>query len=161
MLKFKHCFTTLLCLIILSGCGFKPIHKLSDNSNSLSFLAEITNSVSREIVEEVNDNLFQSDNKEYKAQLTISEDSTPLIINTNGTVAKYRIEIEINYKLVKIGTNEVISEGTTRGSAQYDVVDSEISNEDTRKNMTKIATKNALQIMISRIQSSIIQLNDN
>ena len=48
-----------MCLIILSGCGFKPIHKLSDNSNSLSFLAEITNSVSREIVEEVNDNLFQ------------------------------------------------------------------------------------------------------
>ena len=51
--------------------------------------------------------------------------------------------------------NEIISEGTTRGFAQYDVVDSEIENEDMKKSMTKIATKNALQIMTSRIQSRI------
>ena len=74
----------------------------------------------------------------------------------------------IIYNLDKMGyasdlssINKVISDGTTRGFAQYDVVDSEISNEDTRKNMTKTAAKNALQIMVSRIQSSIIQLNDN
>ena len=51
--------------------------------------------------------------------------------------------------------NEVISTGTTRGFAQYDVTDSEIVNEDTKKSMTKIATKNAIQLMTSRIQSSI------
>ena len=82
---------------------------------------------------------------------------SPLIINTNGTVAKYRIEIEINYQLIQLDSGDVISEGTTRGFAQYDTVDSEVSNEDTRKSMTKIAAKNALQIMSSRIQSSILK----
>ena len=162
MLNFKFLITTLLFLFILSGCGFKPIHKLSNvNSNAVSFSAEITNSVSREIIEEVNDNLFQENDHNYKVFLTIQEDLTPLIVNTNGTVAKYRIEIEIYYELLQIDINKVISDGTTRGFAQYDVVDSEISNEDTRKNMTKTASKNALQIMVSKIQSSIIKLNDN
>ena len=87
--------------------------------------------------------------------LNIYEDLTPLIVNTNGTVAKYRIEIEIAYKLIQIDVDETISTGTTRGYAQYDVTESEIVNEDTRKHMTKIATKNAIQIMTSRIQSSI------
>ena len=162
MLNFKFLITNLLFLFILSGCGFKPIHKLSNfNSNAVSFSAEITNSVSREIIEEVNNNLFQENDQKYKVFLTIQEDLTPLIVNTNVTVAKYRIEIEIDYELLQIDINKVISDGTTRGFAQYDVVDSEISNEDTRKNMTKTAAKNALQIMVSRIQSSIIQLNDN
>ena len=162
MLNFKFLITTLLFLFILSGCGFKPVHKLSNiNSNDVSFSAEITNSVSREIIEEVNDNLFQENDQNYKVFLRVHENLTPLIVNTNGTVAKYRIEIEIHYELLQIDVNKVISDGTTRGFAQYDVVDSEISNEDTKKNMTKTATKNALQIMISRIQNSIIQLNDN
>ena len=74
-------------------------------------------------------------------------------MNTNGTVAKYRIEVRIKYELVQIDIDEVISSGSAMGFAQYDVGASEINNEETRKNMIKIATKNALNIMISRIQS--------
>ena len=98
---------------------------------------------------------FKDEDQKYKALLSIYEDLTPLIVNTNGTVAKYRIEIEIKYELIQIDSNEVISTGTTRGFAQYDVTGSEIVNEDTKKSMTKIATKNAIQLMTSRIQSSI------
>ena len=79
------------------------------------------------------------------------------LIGKDMEFAKYRIEIEINYQLIQLNSGDVISEGTTRGFAQYDTVDSEIINEDTRKSMTKIAAKNALQIMSSRIQSSILK----
>ena len=148
--------TSIFILIIFTSCGFKPIYKLSDNNQSSSeYYIEITNQVSREIVEEINENIFQDRSQKYKALLTIHEDLTPLIVNTNGTIAKYRIEIEIKYELLQEDINEIISEGTTRGFAQYDVVDSEIENEDMKKSMTKIATKNALQIMTSRIQSRI------
>ena len=102
-----------------------------------------------------------SDNERFSALLTIDENLTPLIINTNGTVAKYRIEILIDYKLIEIETNQEISAGMARGSAQYDVGTSEINNEDTKKSMTKIATKNAIQLMLSKIQSSISKVNDN
>ena len=147
---------TLVIFFIFFGCGFKPIYKITSNDNNLdSYSVEVTNQVAREIIEEVISNIVQGENQKYRALLKIYEDLTPLIVNTNGTVAKYRIEIEIEYELIEIDADEIIASGTTRGFAQYDVTESEIVNEDTRKHMTKIATKNAIQIMQSRIQSSI------
>ena len=147
---------TLAIFFIFLSCGFKPIYKITNNDTGIaSYSVEVTNQVSREIIEEVNSTIVQSEDQKYKALLTIHEDLTPLIVNTNGTVAKYRIEIEIKYELLQIDNDEVISTGTTRGFAQYDVTDSEIVNEDTKKSMTKIATKNAIQLMTSRIQTSI------
>ena len=146
----------LAIFLILLGCGFKPIYKItSDDINLDGYSVEVTNQVSREIIEEVNSTIVPGENQKYRALLNIFEDLTPLIVNTNGTVAKYRIEVEIKYELIKIDGDEVISKGTTRGFAQYDVTGSEIVNEDTRRSMTKIATKNAIQLMTSRIQSSI------
>ena len=152
----RKLLTTLAVFFIFFGCGFKPIYKMTNDDASLDgYSVEVTNQVAREIIEEVDSTIVQSEDQKYKALLTIFEDLTPLIVNTNGTVAKYRIEIEIEYELIQIDIDEVISTGTTRGFAQYDVTDSEIVNEDTRKSMTKIATKNAIQLMTSRIQSSI------
>lgn len=147
---------TLAIFLIFFGCGFKPIYKItSDDVDLDGYSVEVANQVSREIIEEVNSTIVQSENQKFKAILKIYEDLTPLIVNTNGTVAKYRIEIEIAYELIEIDVDETISTGTTRGFAQYDVTESEIINEDTRKRMSKIATKNAIQIMASRIQSII------
>ena len=147
---------TLTIFFIISGCGFKPIYKITNNDTGIaSYSVEVANQVSREIIEEVNSTIVPGENQKYRALLNIFEDLTPLIVNTNGTVAKYRIEVEIKYELIQIDNDEVISNGTTRGFAQYDVTGSEIVNEDTRRSMTKIATKNAIQLMTSRIQSSI------
>ena len=152
----RKLLTTLAIFFIFLGCGFKPIYKIaSDDTNINGYSVEVTNQVAREIIEEVKNTIVKGENQKYKALLNIYEDLTPLIVNTNGTVAKYRIEIEIEYELIQIDIDEVISTGTTMGFAQYDVTDSEIVNEDTRKSMTKIATKNAIQLMTSRIQSSI------
>jgi len=152
----RKLLATLGIFFIFLGCGFKPIYKMtSDDAIVDGYSVEVTNQVAREIIEEVNSTIVQSEDQKYKALLTIYEDLTPLIVNTNGTVAKYGIEIEIKYELLQIDSNEVISKGTTRGFAQYDVTDSEIINKDTKKSMTKIATKNAIQLMTSRIQSSI------
>ena len=147
---------TLTIFFIFLGCGFKPIYKITNNDTGIaSYSVEVANQVSREIIEEVNSTIVPGENQKYRALLNIFEDLTPLIVNTNGTVAKYRIEVEIKYELIQIDGDEVILTGTTRGFAQYDVTGSEIVNEDTRRSMTKIATKNAIQLMTSRIQSSI------
>ena len=149
---------TLAIFFIFLSCGFKPIYKItSDDIDLNGYSVEVVNQVSREIIDEVNSTIVQDENQKFKALINIYEDLTPLIVNTNGTVAKYRIEIEIKYELLQIDNDEVISKGTTRGFAQYDVTDSEIVNEDTKKSMSKIATKNAIQLMASRIQSSILR----
>ena len=148
----------ILVLLFVNNCGFKPIYQITEtDSNFSNYTVEVQNSVSREIIDELNASFTADEEINYKAVISVNEDLNPLIINTNGTVAKYRIEIEINYQLIQLDSGDVITEGTTRGFAQYDTVDSEVSNEDTRKSMTKIAAKNALQIMSSRIQSSILK----
>jgi hypothetical protein len=151
----------LILILITVSCGFKPIHKMSDDYNNRGYSVIIQNNVSREITDEINRNIVSDVDEKFTALLNVSESLTPLIINTNGTVAKYRIEVLIDYKLIEKGTDEEISTGSSRGSAQYDVGTSEINNEDTKKSMTKIATKNAIQLMVSKIQSSISQANDN
>ena len=155
--KMIRSLINILVLLFINNCGFKPIHQITEtDSNFSNYTVEVKNSVSREIIDELNTSFTTDGEINYKAIISVNEDLNPLIINTNGTVAKYRIEIEINYQLIQLDSGDVISEGTTRGFAQYDTVDSEISNEDTRKSMTKIAVKNAFQIMSSRIQSSIL-----
>ena len=84
-----------------------------------------------------------------------------MIINTNGTVSKYRIEVSINFEIIEIVSNNTLSTGIARGFAQYDVGESEFNNEDMKKSMTRNAVKNALQIMVSKVESSIARSNDN
>ena len=152
----------LILLIFTLSCGFKPIHKMSgEGINYGGYSVKVQNSVSREIIDEINTNIITNGNERFIALLKINEGLTPLIINTNGTVAKYRVEISFNYELIEIETGEKISTGTARGFAQYDVGTSEISNEETKKSMVKIATANAVQLMASKIQSNISQIDDN
>ena len=133
----KRLVLILITLVLTASCGFKPIHKLSDTSGiNTNYSVNIINSVSREIREEINANIVSDGNEKYSALLTITDSLTPLIINTNGTVAKYRVEIQINYILTEAENGKEISNGMARGSAQYDVGTSEINNEDMKKSMT-------------------------
>ena len=158
----KRLVLILITLVLTASCGFKPIHKLSDTSSiNTNYSVNIINSVSREIREEINANIVSDGNEKYSALLTITDSLTPLIINTNGTVAKYRVEIQINYILTEAENGKEISNGMARGSAQYDVGTSEINNEDMKKSMTKTATKSAIQLMVSKLRSSISRANDN
>ena len=111
----RKLLAAIVIFFIFLSCGFKPIYKIAiDDTSVASYSMVVTNQVAREIIEEVNNAVVQGENPKYKALLTIYEDLTPLIVNTNGTVAKYRIEIEIKYELLQIDSDEVISTGTTR-----------------------------------------------
>ena len=93
----------ILVLLFINNCGFKPIHQITEtDSNFSNYTVEVQNSVSREIIDELNASFTADEEINYKAIISVNEDLNPLIINTNGTVAKYRIEIEINYQLIQL-----------------------------------------------------------
>ena len=74
---------TLAVFFIFLGCGFKPIYKMTSDDASLDgYSVEVTNQVAREIIEEVNSAIVQSEDQKYKALLTIHEDLTPLIVKS-------------------------------------------------------------------------------
>ena len=159
-------FLVIFSLFYLSNCGFKPIYKLSENdidfrNYSINILNE--SSTSREIREEI-EKSFPSNSeteKGYIIEISSVENLDPLITNTDGTVAKYRIEIIMNFKVKDKNDDVYLIEDFVRGFAQYTVETSEIESEDKKKRMIRMATSSAIQMMISKIQSDIPVSNGN
>ena len=158
--------TTISILIVLTSCGFKPIYKLSESSfdfrsYSISIMNE--NDTSREIKEEIRKSFPSSSEikKEYVIEINTNENLEPLITNTDGTIAKYRIEIIMNFKVKDKNENTYIMEDVVRGLAQYSVETSEIESDDKKRSMIQTATSSAIQMMISKIQSDTSITNDN
>tara|TARA_Y100000591_G_scaffold285188_1_gene267322 strand:+ start:83 stop:505 length:423 start_codon:yes stop_codon:yes gene_type:complete len=140
------------------------MHKLSEssfNTGQLKVSYNNRNGLSYEVRDEI-DRLFYNESDEYSftLDLNISEENIPLIINTNGTVAKYQIEISISFKVTN-NNNELIIEDTVKGFSQYDVQTSEINNDAIKKQMTRLAANEAMALIITKIQSSIVSINDN
>ena len=158
--------TTISILIVLSSCGFKPMYKLSENSfdfRSYSITIINENDTSREVKEEIRRSFPSSSEikKEYVIEINTTENLEPLITNTDGTIAKYRIEIIMNFKVKDKNENTYIMEDIVRGLAQYSVETSEIESDDKKRSMIQTATSSAIQMMISKIQSDTSITNDN
>ncbi len=159
-------FLVIFSLFYLSNCGFKPIYKLSENdidfrNYSINILNE--SNTSREIREEI-EKSFPSNSeteKGYIIEISSVENLDPLITNTDGTVAKYRIEIIMNFKVKDKNDDVYLIEDFVRGFAQYTVETSEIESEDKKKRMIRMATSSAIQMMISKIQSDTPVSNGN
>ena len=158
--------TTISILIVLTSCGFKPMYKLSESSfdfRSYSITIMNENDTSREIKEEIRKSFPSSSEikKEYVIEINTDENLEALITNTDGTVAKYKIEIIINFKVRDNNKDSYLIEDMVRGFAQYTVETSEIESDDKRKRMIRNATSSAIQMMISKIQSDTSITNDN
>ena len=158
--------TTISIFIVLTSCGFKPMYKLSESSFDFrSYSISIMNEhdTSREIKEEIRKSFPSSSEikKEYVIEINTNENLEPLITNTDGTIAKYRIEIIMNFKVKDKNENTYIMEDIVRGLAQYSVETSEIESDDKKRSMIRTATSSAIQMMISKIQSDTSITNDN
>ena len=153
-------------LVVLISCGFKPMYKNSENGIDLrnySIILMNENTTTREIQEEIKKSFPSSSEteKKYVIEINTNENLEPLITNTDGTVAKYRIEIIMNYKVKDRNEESYLIEDVVRGFTQYTVETSEIESNDKKKRMIRTATNSAIQMMISKIQSDTSIKNDN
>ena len=166
MNKFTKIIMVILSLLYVSSCGFKPIYKMSENNFDFrNYSVKILNesSTSREIREEIKKS-FPSNSKtekNYIIEVSSIENLDPLITNTDGTIAKYKIEIIMNFKVKDKNDSTYLIEDFVRGFAQYTVETSEIESEDKKNRMIRMATNSAIQMMISKIQSDIPVSDDN
>ena len=156
----------IVLLFFFNNCGFKPMYKISESSINLknySIIIMNESNISREIKEEIRKSFPSSSevNKDYVIEINTTENLDPLITNTDGTVAKYRIEIIMSFKVKGKNNDSYLIEDLVRGFAQYTVETSEIESDDKKKRMTRTATNSAIQMMISKIQSDISITNDN
>ena len=117
--------------------------------------------ISYEVKEELK-NLFstEQENKDYVVSVEVKQEMVPVIINENGTVSKYQIDIALFF-VVKDKLDQVVIDDVALGFAQYDVLDSEIENKDLSNQMLRSATTDAASLMITKIQSKLSLTDDN
>ena len=150
-----------ISLSIIS-CGFKPMYKLDGKGINLDKISiTFKGEIGYEIKEELKSLLStEQENTDYVVLIEVKEEMVPIIINENGTVSKYQIDIALFFEVTdKFG--ELLINDVAVGFAQYDVLISEIENKDLRNQMMRIATSDAASLMITKIQSKLSSTNDN
>ena len=157
----KHTIIVIFCLFLVN-CGFKPLYKLDGggivlDQITISFKGPITYEIKEEL-----QSLFSTSSSQhnYKLIVEVKEEMVPIIINENGTVSKYQIDIALYFEVLN-NKDEKLFNDVSIGFAQYDVLISEIDNEDLRLQMLRLATNNATGLMIAKIQSELSVSNDN
>ena len=146
----------------INSCGFKPMYKSDGVGIELDRLSiNFRGDVAYEIKEELNSFLnTNQENTDYVVAVEVKEEMVPVIVNENGTVSKYQIDITL-YFVVTDNLGKVLIDSSAVGFSQYDVLVSEIENKDLKKQMLRSATKDAANLMITKIQSKLSLTNDN
>ena len=155
-------FIFFLICIFVSSCGFKPMYKKDGRGIELDTLSiNFKGNITYEIKEELKSFIgTEQENKDYVVIVEVQENMVPVIINENGTVSKYQIDIALFFEVIdKFG--EVLIDDVAVGFAQYDVLVSEIENKDLREQMLRSATNDAASLMITKIQSKLSLTYDN
>ncbi len=155
-------YLIILVFFVTAQCGFTPMYKLESggvglDQLSIQFVGEVENEIEEELKNLIGKN---QEGSSYIVSIEVKKDQVPIIINENGTVSKYQIDIALFFK-VKNNLDEVILESVSVGFAQYDVLTSEIDNEDLQEQMVRSATNDAASLMITKIQSKLSLINDN
>ena len=148
----------ILVLLFLSNfliqCGFQPIYSEKSNLLEKDYETILTseNSIS---VKEAFNAIFRNSTKQsnYELQIHINEQDLPIVTNSDGTVAKYRIDISTNFILYDIINNKEIFSDYSKGFAQYETQINNYDTEQKRDEAKKIATTNSLQLIPIKIQN--------
>ena len=158
MIRLFKIYILFFIIFSLTNCGFQPIYKTTDqNLNTVNYSIKFKNEPSYEIKNKIQEIFRSSSDNFYTIALDTNQTSIPIIINTNGTVSKYRIEIMIDFEVVETENNKKVYNDVVRGFAEYLVQVSEIQTSEKRKQAIQIATQEAVQMMSAKIQSNILQ----
>ena len=159
MTKSIRVYILFLLLIVLANCGFQPIYKATDNNLNISnYSVKYQNDPSYIIKNKIQEIFnYSSSDSMYIIDLNAQQRDIPLIINTNGTVSKYRVEIIMYFNVYENDSDNKIYNDIVRGFAEYLVQTSEIQTSEKHKQAIEIATQEAVQMMSTKIQSNIFQ----
>jgi hypothetical protein len=141
-------------MFFLVQCGFQPIYSEKNSIIENDYETVLTSDNSIEVKEAFN-SVFNNSSKQsnYRLKINIIEKDLPIVTNSDGTIAKYRIDISINFTLFdKLNDKEIFSD-YSKGFAQYETQTNNYDTEQKRGEAKKIATINSLQLIPIKIQN--------
>ena len=150
----KKIFILLFLSNFFMQCGFQPIYSEKREALESSYETVLISENSISVKESFN-TIFKNSNKgsNYQLRIDIIEQDQPIITNSDGTIAKYRIDITANFALYDKIDNKVILSNYSKGFAQYETQVNEYDTEQKRDDAKRIATSNSLQIIPIKIEN--------
>ena len=150
----KKIFIILFLSYFFIQCGFQPIYSdknVTINSDFETVLISENSIATKEAFNSIFKNSMKQSNFELK--INIIEQNQPIVTNSDGTVAKYRIDISTSFILYdKINKKEIFSD-YSKGFAQYETQTNNYNTEQKRYEAKKIATTNSLLLIPIKIQN--------
>lgn len=130
MLWRSFIIVTVLCL---SACGFKPLYGSSQHNSLSDTLAAVEIPEARNRTEQIFlvhlSDLLNPGNisapPQYRINVTLNQSSSPLAIQKDRTITRYKTIITAHYTLTDIATGKVIEENSLRRDGGYDRVESD------------------------------------
>ncbi len=161
-------FQLLLCLLIVTACGFSPVYSQKDTNEDIAAklatirISPIKSILGQEYVNALQDVLDPAHLQavpEYVINATLTKDTQALAIERDRTVTRYKVIIFVDYKLQEIATGKIISSGKIKNEADYDKVNSDYATY-VSENATAIrAIRELAQDTKIRIISALINPN--
>ncbi len=150
----KNITIYVIILFLLAKCGFTPIYFERSDLIQNNYRAILVSDNSK-IVEETFNSIFRNLDKrtDYELKVNIEEKDLPIITNTDGTIAKYRIDISVSFILYDIENNQKILSDYSKGFAQYETQTNNYGTKLKRTEAKKIATTKAVQLIPIKIQN--------
>ena len=150
----KKIFIILFLSNFFIQCGFQPIYSETNETIESDYETVLIseNSVS---VKEAFNSIFKNTTikSNFELKISIIEQDLPIVTNSDGTVAKYRIDISTNFILYdRINKKEIFSD-YSKGFAQYETQTNNYDTEQKRYEAKKIATTNSLKLIPIKIQN--------
>ena len=147
-----------ITLILLLGCGFKPLYKEYDTTN-LTF-KKISYSGNNELVYLLKNNLNLKEQKDYNgysASLTIKENFSSADKNSQGITTNENLTISVILNIKDSLSEDIIYESFEESTRLF--ITNNLSEYDTKKNIIKnelikaLAQKIIFRLMISQNQN--------
>jgi hypothetical protein len=141
-------FLLILLPLVLSACGFKPLHSTEYRAQQAIDLSSLVITVDNtrrgqlleaELRDAVNPDYTRQE-KLYKLSIKLKELDIPLFINPDGTSSRGDIQLESTYVLTRILDSRQVADGKIARISSYNTSDqasqgyaSYISVEDAKK----------------------------
>lgn len=154
--------TKLFCIIVLSlivsSCGFQPVHQKSTTTEGVS-VPVLKGSRTEQIFSIALDELLNASTqdaaKRYSLDLNFKREETPAIIQQDRTITRYRIILTANYTL-KQGDAE-ITKGVAKIRTSYDDLASDFGSYSAQADSEERAAKELAQKVYQRLQGFLVK----
>jgi len=125
----KPFFVTIVCLSLLSACGFKPMYGAPSASGvapsagvsveTASPDRRISQQFKIDLEDKLNPNGAVPKNAQYKLVASIKSSTSAIGIARDGTISRYNVYLDSDYTLFRTGEEKPVATGKLRHVSSY------------------------------------------